>query len=90
MRRIKILQISQATDGVQKHILSLVSRIDKDRFEVVGCCPRVDRIPGVSLNKSDGYPTLQISALASDSAMDSFLETSTWVEGQVKNAKLLV
>ncbi len=51
MRRIKVLHISQATGGVQRHVISLVSRLDKRIFEVVGCCPEVDRIPGVRRDK---------------------------------------
>ena len=51
MRRIKVLHISQATGGVERHVISLVSRLDPSRFEVVGSCPTVDQIPGVSREK---------------------------------------
>ena len=51
MRRIKVLQLSQATGGVQRYVISLARCLDKNVFEVIGCCPQIDRIPGVSRQK---------------------------------------
>ena len=36
MKRIKVLQIAQATGGVRKHVLYLAERLNKERFEVMG------------------------------------------------------
>ncbi len=55
MRKIKVLHISQATGGVQRHVIDVVSRIDKSRFEVVGICPPQDLVKGVSLDK-ESFP----------------------------------
>lgn len=51
MRPVKVLHIAQATGGVQRYVISLASRLDRNLFEEVGCCPQVDRIPGVSREK---------------------------------------
>lgn len=51
MRKIKVLHISQATGGVQRHVIDVVSRIDKSRFEVAGLCPPQDLIKGVFSDK---------------------------------------
>lgn len=52
MGRIKVLQVAQATGGVQKHVLYLANGLDKERFEVVGACPPIDRIKGVDKAKT--------------------------------------
>ena len=51
LRKVKVLHISQATGGVQRHVIDVVSRIDKSRFEVAGICPPQDLIKGVSTDK---------------------------------------
>ena len=51
MRRIKVLQLSQATGGVQRYVIYLAGCLNKGLFEGVGCCPPIDRIPGVSRQK---------------------------------------
>lgn len=51
MSKIKVLHISQAAGGVQRHVIDVVSRIDKSRFEVAGICPPKDLIRGVSSDK---------------------------------------
>lgn len=51
MRRIKVLLITQAAGGVQKHVLYLANGLDKSRFEVVAACPPKDRVKGVDETK---------------------------------------
>jgi glycosyltransferase involved in cell wall biosynthesis len=53
--KIKVLYISQATGGVQRHVIDLVLRIDKSRFETAAICPPRDLIKGVSLDK-ESFP----------------------------------
>ncbi|MBI4336090.1 MAG: hypothetical protein HY589_05490, partial [Candidatus Omnitrophica bacterium] len=50
-KRIKVLHISQATGGVQRHVIDIVSKMDRDRFDIVGVCPPADLIKGVSTKK---------------------------------------
>lgn len=51
LRKVKALHISQAAGGVQRHVIDVVSRIDKSRFEAAGICPPQDLINGVSTDK---------------------------------------
>lgn len=51
MQKIKLLYISQATGGVQRHIISLLEKIDRDKFEITVICPPKDLIKGVCLDK---------------------------------------
>ncbi|MBI4435822.1 MAG: glycosyltransferase family 4 protein [Candidatus Omnitrophica bacterium] len=51
MARVKVLYISQASGGVQRHITLLVSHLDQDRFEVTGCFPPLDRVKGITSGK---------------------------------------
>lgn len=51
MSRIKVLHISQATGGVERHVIDIVSRLDKNRFDIAGVCPPQDLIKGVSSDK---------------------------------------
>lgn len=51
MDKIKVLHISQATGGVQRHVVSVLERLDKGRFEIYGICPPVDLVKGVSADK---------------------------------------
>ena len=46
-----MLHISQAAGGVQRHVIDIVSRLDKNMFEIVGACPPQDLIKGVSADK---------------------------------------
>ncbi|MFH1847978.1 MAG: glycosyltransferase [Candidatus Omnitrophota bacterium] len=51
MTKIKVLHISQATGGVQRHIIQLLPRLSRERFEVTGICPPEDLIKGISADK---------------------------------------
>jgi glycosyltransferase involved in cell wall biosynthesis len=65
LSKIKVLHISQAAGGVQRHVLDITSGIDKARFDVTGVCPPHDLVKGVSLNKEsfiEGFKRLGISA----------------------------
>ena len=64
MRKIKVLHISQATGGVQRHVIDIVSRMDKNIFEVTGVCPPQDLVKGVSLDKESFLRAFERSGAA--------------------------
>lgn len=51
MNKIKVLHISQATGGVQRHVIDITAKIDRNKFDITGICPPQDLIKGVSLDK---------------------------------------
>jgi len=51
MGKIKVLHISQAAGGVQRHLISVLEKINKTKFEIVGICPPEDLVKGVSRDK---------------------------------------
>lgn len=59
MNRIKVVYISQATGGVQRHIISLLERFNRERFEVAAICPPRDLVRGVSYDKESFVDALK-------------------------------
>ena len=69
MRRIKVLYISQATGGVQRHITFLAAHLDRNRFEITGCFPPRDRVKGVNPSKEsflDVFQRLELRVIPLD------------------------
>lgn len=62
-RKIRLLLISQATGGVQRHIVSLAKKLDKDRYSVTGVCPPIDLIRGVSRDKKSFTDELHFAGI---------------------------
>ncbi|MEI8175335.1 MAG: glycosyltransferase family 4 protein [Candidatus Omnitrophota bacterium] len=51
MNKIRVLFVSQAAGGVQRHMIGLASRIDRNRFVLTALCPPEDLVPGASREK---------------------------------------
>ena len=73
MKRIKVLQIAQATGGVRKHVLYLAERLNKERFEVMGACPPIDRVEGADSTKTS-FPQAFLNAGLRAVAIDMYRE----------------
>lgn len=50
-KKLKVLHISQSTGGVQRHVVSILERMNRDRFEISAICPPAAPVKGVSADK---------------------------------------
>ncbi|MCX5715771.1 MAG: glycosyltransferase family 4 protein [Candidatus Omnitrophica bacterium] len=84
-KKIKLLYISQATGGVQRHVISVLSKINRDVFDIAGICPPQDLISGVSEGKESfleafkrigvrAYPVVMSREINPVSDIKSFLK----------------